>query len=121
MPRPDPHADAPPRAGRGRSHTCVVACQGVIILALRSTKAPTLPKGLPPLPATPTTYMLFIQQIQWNKVQAAMQQPDDALIVEGYPVHEPRFAGITLYATNVTSKALQAAKRKEQAAPVGDG
>ncbi len=32
------------------------------------------------------------------------------------PVHEPRFAGITVYATQVTAKALQAAKRKEQVA-----
>jgi len=44
--------------------------------------------------------------------------PNDTLIVEGYPVHESRFAGITVYATQVTTKALQAAKRKEQAAPV---
>ena len=66
--------------------------------------------------------MLFIQQKQWNKVQQAMQQPNDALIVEGYPVHEPRFAGITVYATQVTTKALQAAKRKEQtAAPANEG
>ncbi len=35
----------------------VVERQGVIILALRSTNAPTLPNGLPPLPTTPTTYM----------------------------------------------------------------
>ena len=40
-----------------------------------------------------------------------MQQADDALIVEGYPVHEPRFAGITVYTTQVTTKAVQAAKR----------
>jgi hypothetical protein len=100
----------------------VVERQGVIILALRSTKAPTLPKGLPPLPSTPTTYMIFVQQKQWNKVREAMQNADDALIVEGYPVHEPRFAGITVYATHVTTKALQAAKRKEQVAvPVNEG
>jgi hypothetical protein len=99
----------------------VVERQGVVILALRSTKAPTLPKGLPPLPATPTNYMIFIQQKQWNKVRDAMQQPDDALIVEGYPVHEPRFAGITVYATHVTTKVLQAAKRKDQAASVHEG
>ncbi len=99
----------------------VVERQGVIILALRSTKPPTLPKGLPPVPTTPTNYMIFVQQKQWNKVREAMQQPDDALIVEGYPVHEPRFVGITVYATQVTTKALQAAKRKEQAAPVSEG
>ena len=98
--------------------TQVVERQGVVVVALRSTKAPTLPKGLPALPATPTTYMIFVQQKQWNKVREAMQNADDALIVEGYPVHEPRFAGITVYATQVTTKALQAAKRKEQSAPV---
>ncbi len=60
--------------------------------------------------------MIFVQQKQWNKVREAMQNADDALIVEGYPVHEPRFAGITVYVTQVTTKALQAAKRQEQAA-----
>ncbi len=100
----------------------VVERQGVIILALRSTKAPPLPKGLPPLPSTPTTYMIFVQQKQWTKVRDATQHADDALIVEGYPVHELRFAGITVYATQVTTKMLQAAKRKEQpAAPVNEG
>jgi len=59
----------------------VVERQGVIVVALRNTKAPTLPKGLPPVPSTPTTYMVFVQQKQWNKVREAMQQPDDALIV----------------------------------------
>ncbi len=99
----------------------VVERQSVVILALRSTKAPTLPKGLPTLPSTPTNYMIFVQQKQWNKVREAIQQPDDALIVEGYPVHEPRFAGITVYATQMTTKALQAAKRKEQVVPVNEG
>jgi hypothetical protein len=98
----------------------VVESQGGGGVALRSTKTPTLPKGLPPLPTTPTTYMVFIQQKQWNKVREAMQQPDNALIVEGYPVHEPRFAGITVYATQVTTKLLQAAKRKEQAVCAGE-
>jgi hypothetical protein len=99
----------------------VVERQSVIILALRSSKPPTLPKGLPPLPSTPTSYMIFVAQKQWNKVGEAMQNDDDALVVEGYPVHEPRFAGITVYATQVTTKVLQAAKRKDQAAPVNEG
>jgi hypothetical protein len=46
----------------------VVERQGVVVLALRSMKPPTLPKGLPPLPNAPTNYMVFIQQKQWNKV-----------------------------------------------------
>ncbi len=78
----------------------------MVVLALRSTKPPTLPKDLPPLPSTTINYMIFVRQKQWNKARAAMQQPDDALIVEGYGVHAPRFAGITVYATQVTTKAL---------------
>jgi hypothetical protein len=50
-----------------------------------------------------------------------MQNADDALIVEGYPVHAQRFTGITVYATQVTTKALQAANQKEQAVPVSEG
>jgi len=69
-----------------------------------------------PLPSTPTAYMVFVAQKQWNTVRDAMQNADDVLIVEGYPVHEPRYAGITVYATQVTTKVLQAAKRKEQGA-----
>jgi hypothetical protein len=42
------------------------------------------------------------------------------LIVEGYQVHAPRFKGITVYATQVTTKALHAAKRKA-AASVDEG
>ncbi len=55
-------------------------------------------------------------------MREAMLNAADALIVEGYPAHEPRFAGITVYATQVTTAALHAAKRKEQAvAPVREG
>jgi len=104
----------------GRPHQ-VVERQGVIVLALRSTTPPTLPPSLPPLPATPTTYMIFVQQTQWNKVREAVQNADDVLIVEGYGGHAPRFAGITVYATHVTTKALHAAKRTEQPAPVQAG
>jgi hypothetical protein len=50
--------------------------------------------------------MIFVQQKQWNKVREAIQNPDDALIVEGYPVHEPRFNGITVYALHCSTGAI---------------
>ncbi len=43
-----------------------------------------------------------------------MQDAAAALIMEGHGVHAPRFAGITVYTTQVTTKTLQAAKRNEQ-------
>jgi hypothetical protein len=44
-----------------------------------------------------------------------VDDPEDLLVIEGYPTVDPRFAGITVYATNVTTKNLQAAARKERA------
>jgi hypothetical protein len=37
--------------------------------------------------------------------------------VEGYPVYDQRFTGITVYATHVTTKVLQATKRQQQHQP----
>jgi hypothetical protein len=92
----------------------IVERQGVMILALTSTTVPSLPKGLPAPPAQPTNYLVFVSQKQWLRVADALQDPEDKLIIEGYPVHHPRFTGITVYATQVTTSRLQAAKRQQQ-------
>ena len=90
----------------------IVERQGVIILGMRSTTTPTLPKDLPALPEQPTNYLVFVSQKQWKKVADAIKHPEDKLIIEGYPVQHPCFAGITVYATQVTTTHLQAAKRQ---------
>ena len=92
----------------------IVERQGVIILAMKSTTAPSLPKGLLAPPAQPTNYLVFVSQKQWRRVADALQNPEDKLIIEGYPVYHPRFTGITVYATQVTTTRLQAAKRQQQ-------
>ncbi len=86
-----------------------------VIVGLRSERAPSLPKGLPAPPRPQTAYAVFIARKQWQQVAAALQQPDDRLIVEGFPTLDPRFDGITVLATQVTTKSLQAAKRQQQA------
>ncbi len=86
----------------------------VTIVALRSEKVPSLPKGLP-TPASPTTdYAVFIARKQWQKVAQAARNPQDLLIVEGYPTMDPRFNGITVLATQATSKQLQQAERQQR-------
>ncbi len=82
----------------------------VIILGLINERAPSLPKGLP-APPTPTKYVVLVARKQWQKVADALNNADDRLIVEGYPTYTPQHAGITVYATSVTTKQLQAAKR----------
>ncbi len=85
----------------------------VVILGLINETAAALPKGLP-APPTPTKYVVLVARKQWQKVADALSNPDDRLIIEGYPTYTPQHAGITVYATSVTTKQLQAAKRQAQ-------
>lgn len=86
----------------------------VVLTSMQGTKAPSLPKGLPPVPTGPTTYVVFIAQKQWKKVAQAIKDPQDVLIVEGYPVLDTRLRTITVFTQSVTTKLLQAAKREAQ-------
>jgi len=84
--------------------------------ALVSEKVPDLPKGLPEPPAA-TRYTVVIARKQWAKVAEALAaDPEDAAIIEGYAALDPRVEGIGVYATSVTTKHLQAAKRAAMAA-----
>ncbi len=94
----------------------VVQKQGFYIIGMKYDKQPSLPKGLPDFPAQPTKYMVFIAAKQWAKVADALDNPEDLLIIEGTPAHDPRFPGVLLYATNVTTKLQQQAKRQQQIA-----
>lgn len=93
--------------------TQTIAQGEVAILGLINETAPSLPKGLP-APPTPTKYVVLVARKQWQKVADALNNPDDRLIIKGYPTYAPQHAGITVYATSVTTKHLQAAKRQAQ-------
>ncbi len=94
----------------GRPGTAVDQGQAVVI-ALVSEKVPSLAKGLPEPPAS-TRYTVFVARKPWPKVAEALAaDPADAAIIEGYAALDPRVDGIAVYATNATTKRLQAAKR----------
>jgi hypothetical protein len=40
--------------------------------------------------------------------------PEDALIIEGWAAYDPDLEGIAVFATNITTKLLQAVKRQQQ-------
>jgi len=90
----------------------------VVLVAMRSEKAPSLPKGVPDPPALPTDYVLLVGRKQWSKVAAALAaDPADKVIVEGYPTIAPDIDGISVHATSATTTGIQAAKR---ATPTAD-
>ena len=84
----------------------------VMLTTMKSTKAPSLPKGLPKPPEKATTYIVFIAAKQWRRVAESIKDPEDALIVEGYPFFDERLKTIAVLAQSVTTKLLQRAKRE---------
>jgi len=96
----------------------VVERGDVVLVGMRSEKAPSLPKGVPAPTVPQTDYMVIVARKQWSKVAEALAaDPADKVIVEGYPTVRPEFAGITVYATSATTTGIQCAKRPSPPAP----
>jgi hypothetical protein len=87
-----------------------------VVTVMESSKAPALPKGVPMPPAAPTKYTVYIGSKQWKKVSESIADPDDVLIIEGYPTMDSKTGSIAVFATNTTTKKLQMAQRTKQQA-----
>ncbi len=93
----------------------IEARKDVIITAMtHQAKAASLPKGLPTPPATDTLYTVYIASKQWRKVETAIANVDDALIIEGICTFDEEIKGMAVFATNITTKGLEAEKRQKQ-------
>lgn len=84
-------------------------------------RAPTLPKGLPTPPEEPTVYTIYIATKQWRRVEEAVEQADDALIVEGLAAFDRELNTIAVYATNVKSMQQELHRRQQQRENAGTG
>ncbi len=92
----------------------VVEKRDFAITMIRDTGIPTLPKGLPKPPDTPTSYMVYMSKKQWKRVKEAIQNPEDVLIVEGYARYDPELEGVAVFAINAMTKFLQQQRRHHQ-------
>lgn len=81
-----------------------------IITTLTSGNVPPLPKGLPLPPEEPTVYLVYIARKQWQKIAEAATNPQDKLIVEGFPFQSKQLGVIGVLATNATTVNTQRAK-----------
>ncbi len=87
-----------------------------VLTIVQSTKVPALPKGLPtPSPAA-TTYTVYIASKQWKKVAEAIQDPEDLLILEGFPQLDSQTGSIAVLVSNATTRNLQKAQKQAQQA-----
>jgi hypothetical protein len=86
--------------------------QDLIITTMsHSAGSPTLPRGVPAPPETPTLYTVYIGSKQWQKIASALDDPEDMLIIEGLCAFDPELQAVAVYANRVTSKATEATKR----------
>jgi PHAX RNA-binding domain len=97
----------------GTMGTCVDKGACVVgVMQHSGEKLPALPKGVPAPQAIQTSYVVYIGAKQWKTVAATVSDPEDALIVEGFPQIDTKTGTIAVYVSSVTSKKLQAAKRQ---------
>ncbi|MBK8989735.1 MAG: hypothetical protein IPM39_27365 [Chloroflexi bacterium] len=90
----------------------VIERPDAVILTMTAPKPPALPKGLPILPETAVTvYLVYVARKQWDKVAAAIQNPEDKLVIEGYPFLDAKLNVIGVLTQNVNTVMLQRAAR----------
>jgi hypothetical protein len=85
-----------------------------VVTTMQSSKVPSLPKGLPTPQNVSTTYTVYIASKQWRRVEEALKDQEDVLIVEGFPQIDTQTSSIAVFATNTTTKKLQMAQRQAQ-------
>lgn len=94
----------------------IVKRDSVVVTTMYNHKRPDLPKQLPKLSGADveTRYTVFIAAKQWRKVEKAIADKEDALIIEGYPFVDPDVKGVCVFAKSTTTKLIQRARRLEQ-------
>ncbi|MCX6050569.1 MAG: phosphorylated adapter RNA export RNA-binding domain-containing protein [Chloroflexi bacterium] len=85
-----------------------------VILSMKGKEPGAFPKGLPTPPANSAiTWAVFIANKQWEKVAASLdKQPEDKLIVEGYPLLKDGMA--VVLAQSCKSVLLEQAARAQK-------
>ncbi|NJP04584.1 MAG: hypothetical protein HC837_02600 [Chloroflexaceae bacterium] len=96
----------------------VIERQGFVITTMQYTgPLPNLPKGVPqPDPLPPTTYVIYIGQRQWRRIKAAVEDPEDTVVIEGTQFYDAQYEAITIFATSCTTRILEQQRREEQKA-----
>lgn len=87
------------------------------VIEQRQVKAPPYPKGVPHFNTVAglTTYYIFMGLRHWKRVERALEDESDLLVVEGSAVYDPQLEGISILSTRVSTRELDYQKRKAKA------
>jgi hypothetical protein len=82
----------------------------VVAEMVYQARAPFFPRGVPHSVEFDTQYPVYMATKQWDKVVAALDDPEDKLIIEGTCGWSQELDRVAVYATNVTTRALERAR-----------
>ncbi len=84
------------------------------VIEQRQVKAPPYPKGVPHFDTIDgvTKYYVFMSLRHWKRVEKALEDESDLLVVEGSAVYDGALEGIAVLSTRVSTKMLDYQKRK---------
>jgi hypothetical protein len=85
-----------------------------VVTTMQATRGPSLPRGLPSLPANPTPYAIYINRRQWAAVADQLHDPNQVLVIEGWAAYDPAIPVLAVYAMRVQTELSQAAKNRQQ-------
>jgi hypothetical protein len=88
----------------------------VIVAPMVCPQAPPTPRELPHAPNELTMYVVYMTRRQWERVEQALEDDDDRLMVEGYPFTDRKLGVVAVLAQQVTTSKLLRAKRESQRA-----
>jgi hypothetical protein len=91
------------------------------ILKLTANFTPSVPKGVPIPEHKEATYIVYLGNKLWKRIEQAADDPEDELIIEGFPQLDLETSSIALFAKKATSKKMEAErfKKPEQAKQEG--
>ena len=92
----------------------IVQQPNCVVIAMKGKAPASLPKGLPMPPANSAiTWAVFIVNKQWNAVKDSItNNPEDNLIVEGYPLLDPKSGSSVVLVTSCKSVLQERATRE---------
>lgn len=84
------------------------------VIEQRQVKAPPYPKGVPHFDTVGgvTAFYVFMSLRHWKRVEKALEDERDLLVIEGSAVYDGALEGITILSTRVSTKMLDYQKRK---------
>ncbi len=91
----------------GRPDSVHINVNQVTLTIKRNFQLAHIPKGVPRPPVFPTTTTIYVPLKMWNKVEEALKDLQDRLVVEGFAAIEPGKQGYSVYGTLVTTAVLQ--------------